>query len=364
MATDANPVAGSSPAAPPSTEALPDFRSFSSERNARDLGKAPAEAAEETRPHAESAPASDAADDAAENTAPASEAGKKESQEPPKGRGNAEARIKELLAENKRLKAEAEARAKAPEPPKAETKPAESSPAKPQSASKLEPPTKPVRPKEADFKTWDEYQAALSMYEDEREEYVDKLADFKAKKAVEEDRIQRQQQEQLRELQKGMEEAAKVYPDFAEKSGPVVKTLMEDASIPEAFKAAVGNSPVFHHLLYALSGEQSQALLQTARTNAIQAVKQLGVLEHTVMQELEKSKGSGEAKEQPRGDDGKFQKTTAPAKKVSEAPEPATELSGRGTAPADPEQSAVKHDDFTSFKNSRNRRDLESRRGQ
>jgi hypothetical protein len=66
-----------------------------------------------------------------------------------------------------------------------------------------------------------------------------------------------------------------------------------------------------------------------------------------------------------RGEDGKFKPAAKPAPetKVSKAPTPPKEVSGRGTTPTDEVEAAAKNNDFTAFRNAQNRRDFERRKG-
>ena len=267
---------------------------------------------------AESAPAKKESDNAADSDTA------KHSQEKPKQKTklSAEDRIAELESTIKKIKDGAGIK---------ETK-AEPSPAR-QAAPKLE---EPKKPKLEEFDDFNKFEEAKDKY------YLD-MADYRAKKAVAEDREQRQMEEQRTKVESEFAEAKKIYPDFEEKAAPIIKALTEDQSIHEAFKIAVGTSDVFTHLAYALSQEQSQALLELARTNPIQAVKKLGVLEESVRAELGK-------KAKPEVED----KTPEPIK--PRAPKPPSEVGGRGTAPEDEQRAAAKSGDFARFAEAENRK--------
>ena len=119
-------VQQNSSSAPQSPEQI-DLSSFSKEQRQewRNTGKLPepkkadAPAASEEKPKADSAPAKESSEPEKAEAAPDPESGK-HTQEPRKAKAGAEERIKELLAENKRLKAEREAKTEV----KAESSPA------------------------------------------------------------------------------------------------------------------------------------------------------------------------------------------------------------------------------------------------
>lgn len=267
----------------------------------------------------DSAPAQDKSDKAAEADAA------KPSQEKPKHKDktklSAEERIAELESTIAKIREGAgiktEAKAAAPQP----------------AAPKLE---EPKKPKLEEFDSFEKYEEAKDKY------YVD-MADYRAKKAVEEDRQARMMAEQRTKAESEMAEAAKVYPDFEEKSKPVMKTLLEDKSIHELFTLAVSTSDVFPHLVYALSNEQAQTLLETARKNPLLAIKQLGVLEAETRAQLAKPSKEPEAP-----------KTPEPPK--PRAPKPPAEVGGRGTAPDDETVQAARDGNFTAFQAAENRK--------
>lgn len=265
-----------------------------------------------------------------------------EKKQEPRGKLSAKERAEQLKAENSELQAELDKRAKLrrelAQPD--EKKPAESSTVDAKA---------PVKPKSDDFKTWDEYETA-------RDKYFEDVADYKASKAVADDRVKRAQEVQQKEMQEKWNDGKKRYTDFEKVINPVINTVLSDPQIPAIVKAMVNDSPVIVDLLYTLGGDANELheFLQLAKTNPLGAVRKLAITEDLVRQELGK-KGTA------RDESGQF--TKAPEKKSTEAPPPPSEVSGRGSTPADEVESAAKKDDFRTFREAANRRDLQRRKG-
>lgn len=287
-----------------------------------------------------------ASEDQAEKTSPAPEA-EKDSQErkdsKPKPRSNAETRVKELLAENKRLKSELETRSAT------QTKSAESSTAKPElkPAEQSKALEAPKKPKYEDFQTFEEYEAA-------KDRYFEELTDYKSKKAVEDFQRNQTQQAQQKVLNEQVAEARKLYTDFDDKAGPVLKAVFEDAGVHQAVKEAINRSPVLPHLLYAIGGKGELAkLVEAAKTDPLDAIRQINIYEYLVMQELEKSgKSNGKAKESEE---------ESPAQTVTRVPKPPSEIGGRATSTEDPGVAAARANDFRGAKAEWDRRAREGR---
>lgn len=355
MESDAqNPTAESSPATEQSPAEI-DLSSLSPEQRQtwRETGEVPPKPSKEESTTSKQSPEA-ASEDQAEKTSAAPEAGK-ESQErkdsKPKPRSNAESRIKELLAENKRALAnnkrlEAElAEVRRPR----ETKSAESSPAKvepkPAESKALEAPKKP---KYEDFQTFEEYEAA-------KDKYFEELTDYKSKKAVEDFQRNQTQQAQQKVINEQVTEARKLYTDFDDKAGPVLKAVFEDAGIHQAVKEAINRSPVLPHLLYAIGGKGELAkLVEAAKTDPLDAIRQINIYEYLVMQELEKpGKGNGKAQES--------EEEESPAQTVTRVPKPPSEVGGRATSTEDPGVAAARANDFRGAKAEWDRRAREGR---
>jgi hypothetical protein len=300
-----------------------------------------------------------AAASAAEKHAPASEAGKGKQEKP---RSNAETRLNEILddlrhaglspAELKTFKREARAEGQ----PKGEAHAAP--PEKTvQPAAKLEAPKKP---KQDDFKTWDEYEAS-------RDKYVDDLAAYTRKSAVEDFQAQQRLEAEQRDLREKIGDAKKRYGDEAETTiRETAKTVFSDSSVNATVKVMLNESPHLVDLAYVLGSKPDElsAFLKMAAENPGGAIRKLVLMEQLIADELAKGGGSGGAKEGATGSagrdpSGKF----TPAGKVTSAPPPPKELGGSGTPPPDEVASAVKAGDFASFRAAANRRDIARQKG-
>lgn len=352
------PVAESSPAA----ESSVSFPKGEARDTFMKTGKLPASkpeaspASEEKKSEpssAESAPAQASEAQSAENSAPASEAGKPNQEKDPQKRANAEdrkaqlnAEIRELLKSRDGLKQEIETLSQK------KSAPADSQPAKAETPELKA----PVKPKQDDFKTWEEYEAA-------RDKYFEELSDYKSKKAVAEDRIAREQEAGRKEMQGRLEEARKRYPDVDTVITPVAQTIFSDSKIDPAVKAIVNQSPVFVDLLYVMGGNQADfsEFVNLAKTNPGFAIRKAILLEDLVMKELSKKTA-----EPVRDESGKFTKQAegkAPEKKISDAPPPPKEVPS-GSPPTDEEAEAVKTGNMRAFMASANARDPRMRKGQ
>ncbi len=286
----------------------------------------------EFKPKAESAPAKETPAKVVETegkTAPASEPGK-ESQEPK--RNTAEARLNELLDDlraagltPKQLKTfESDYQRK-----EAKTEPAK---AAPEQTAKPVDPKAPIKPKASDFegKPWEEYEAA-------RDEYFEKLADYKASQAIEARDARQKQENVTKELTDRVEALSKQYG--AEAKGTIQeasKQLFDDAKVNGVVKELVNSSPLLVDVLYTLGGDKAgmDDFLADAKNNPGAAIRKFVLLEKLVQEEL--TKGSAE-KPTERGEDGKFK---APEKKTA-APAPPKELGGNRSAVPDEVENAT-----------------------
>ncbi len=275
-------------------------------------------------------------------------------QEPGKG---AEKRIKQLLAEKKELERKL-AEGKPPEG-KTETKPVESSTAKtqeqPKPENKLEAPKKP---KLDDFKTYDEYEAA-------KDEYFDKLADYKSQKALQDYRQQQATEAANKEFQSKFSDVVKRYPDAKEVIMPAADAIFKDQGIPLTLRTVIDGSKVFLDLLYVLGSDKAEldSFISLAKSDPQEAIRKVVLTESLVKEQL---KGTETAAE--RGADGKFKSAaesvgTAPEKKETKAPPPPHEVGARGTTPPDAADSAVKANNFRAFREAQNRKDAAKRQG-
>jgi hypothetical protein len=361
---DENKVAESSPAAeaPAAIEVPRDPAAYAAWRQ---TGKTPDAGAAAAKPKSE-APApskkesSAARESEAENNAPASEA---ESQQERKPRSNADTRLAEILADLKRsglspseLKT-FKRQAQAVEQPK---------PAQSQSEHTVKPteskidPAAPVKPKAEAYKTWEEFEAAKDKYHED-------LVDYKSQKAIGDYQAQQQQAAANTSMQAKFAEAKTRYGDEAETTiVSAAKSLTGDAQIPAAVRAMFEQSPVMTDLLYAMGSNapEFEEFLALAKSNPAAAIRKMVLTESLVSAELAKGAkaapaGSGSGDGAKRDDTGKF----SPAKKVTEAPPPPREASGRSAPPADEAEVAAKDGNFALYRAAANRRDLARLKG-
>jgi hypothetical protein len=307
-------------------------------------------------------------------TAPASEPGDKNQQEPrtPKRKSDAETRLNEILddlrkagftpAELKTFKREAQQ-----QPAKTE----------PQPAPKAEEAKPPVKPKPTDFQDYDKYQEAL-------DEWQKKTVAYEVQKALAEHNQRTRAEEQQRATQEKLNAAKQRYGDGAGEL--IVKTAREignDAEIPIAVKDIVGGSTVLADLMYTLGSkpEDLAAFIKEAKENPAAAIRRVVLIEKLVIDELGKTPqqpkteakpaegveapkgGEGEGTPQ-RGADGKFVAASeAPAKKVSQAPPPPKTAGGHSGPTPDEVEVAASGDDVRAYINAANRRDIARRKG-
>lgn len=318
-------------------------------RHTGKLPEAKAAPAEKKTPKAEAA----ATSNESENDAPASEAGTTKQEKKP--RSTAETRLNELLADLKTAGlSPAELKTFKRQAQKAET---EQPKIPEQTAKPAADPKAPERPKVDDFKTWEEYEAA-------RDKYFEDLADYKARQAVESDRARQRAEAADREMQAKLAEAKTRYGEDADTAIVAsAQAVFGDREVSPGVKAVLNDSPVLVDLMYALGSksDEFQAFLNEARTNPAAAIRRAVLVEKLVQDELAKSSpATGES--QVRDESGKFQKTT-PAKKITEAPPPPREASGRSAAPPDESESAFSANDFARFRAAENRKDIARRKG-
>jgi hypothetical protein len=313
--------------------------------------------AKPAQPKGESAPPKESSAEGQqpkEKSAPVSETGKQdqERQKPP--RDNAATRLNEILedlrkanltpAELKTFKREAQKAAEQVEQPKA-------APEKTENPTELKAPTKP---KQEDFKTYEEFEAA-------KDKYFEDMADYKAAKKFQEFQVEQARNSAYQRVQQKLNEAATKYADdpaAVETIQATSRALVSDQQIPLAVKAIIDQSDVWPDIVYTLGSkpEELQAFIKLAKENPGAAIRKAVLIEHLVTQELSKGSKSPKADDTPRDESGKFQKT--PEKEESDAPRPPREVSGRGATPPDEVNSAVKNNDFRKFRDSQNAKDM------
>ena len=310
------------------SELMPDRTAFTPEQDLewRKTGVLPSK--ESPKP-ADSEPAKSEAKATteAEKAAPAPEAGNKHQE--PRKRSDAESRIKELLAENKRLKSERDSQ---PAPQKA------AEPAKPE--------TQYTRPKPTLTDKTSDGKAKYADYE----EYVDAVADWRSEQRLEQYKRDEAIKAQTTKLQEELREAKTRYPDVDTIIKPTSDRLFNDQQIAPAVKAVFDQSPVLVDLLYVMGskGTEFNEFMQLAKDNPIAAIRQAVLTERLVIEELErKTESSAKVPEK---------------KQVSSAPPPPREVASN-QSPNDPVAGAVQRKDFNAYRAEANRAEIAKRKG-
>ena len=234
-----------------------------------------------------------------------------------KRRPDAESRIAELIAENKRLKAEREA------------KPAEAAKPEPK-AEKAQQYTRP-RPTPEDKNS--DGTPKYATYEDFSEE----LADWKYEQRRTSEQREQQQQAQTKEVQAKVKEAEARYPNFKEIAIPTVDAIVKNQDIPPVVKQMLNDSEVWTDLIFTLGGDPDALadFVEMAKTAPGKAIRYIANVEREIALELDK--GTTEATTAGRDASGKFAKAEAtPVKRGPEsAAEPPLEIGNRGTGSMD-----------------------------
>lgn len=243
-----------------------------------------------------------------------------------KRKPDAEARIKALAAENKRLKAEAEGR----NTPNPAEKPAE---------QKVQP-QQFTRPKPTVDDKGSDGKPKYATYED----FVEELGDWKAEQRWATQERERQQRQQSEEVTAKVKEAETRYPNFKEIAVPTVDAIVKNTKIAPVIKQMLNDSEVWTDLIFTLGSDPDElaAFVEMAEQTPGKAIRYIAKVESLITEELDKTNV-------PRGTPekdyttGKFVKTeTAPVKRGPEsAPEPPLEVGARGSGPMDESQKAL-----------------------
>lgn len=264
-----------------------------------------------------------------------------------------EKRFQELLSERDRLKAENEA-LKAPKPATEPAKPVQQL----QQTAQREP---TVEDKNQDgtfkYKTYEEFVKAQARWEVRQE--------------LAEQRQRETEQTKTQELLVKVNDARTRYgkEKVDEIIFPTSNAIRDDAAIPLAVKAMIGDSEVFPDLIFTLGSDKAEfaSFLQLAKTEPGKALRRIANMERLINEEL--SKGTAAA---GRDANGKFTaaQPSTPAKRGPEsAPAPPLEIGHRGTGTMDPAADALsratKGDPkaFREWKAAEDRKALARRRG-
>jgi hypothetical protein len=264
-----------------------------------------------------------------------------------------EKRFQDLLSERDRLKAENEA-LKAPKPAPEPAKPAP----QPQSAER-EPTVEDKNPDGTfKYKTYEEFVKAQARWEVRQE--------------LAEQRNRETEQTRTQELLVKVNDARTRYgkEKVDEIIFPTSNAIRDDAAIPLAVKAMIGDSEVFPDLIFTLGSNKAEfaSFLQLAKTEPGKALRRIRDMEKLIDEEL--SKGTTTAT--GRDASGKFTKpeSTTPAKRGPEsAPDPPLEIGHRGTGPMDESERALSdaqkgdRSAFRRWKDAEDRKELAHRRG-
>lgn len=196
---------------------------------------------------------------------------------------------------------------------------------------------------------------------DSIEAHTEALTDWKLDKR-EFERSQREAAEaQSKAIREKLADANSRYGEGAETSiRSAAKSIAESADVHPAVKSVLTDSAVLADVLYTLNSKEGElaSFIQLAKENPNAAIRKAVLLEHLISQELSK----GAPSETERDESGKFV-AQKPAKKVTEAPPPPREASGRNAAPPDDVASASKTLDFAAYRAAQNRRDLQRSQG-
>lgn len=254
-------------------------------------------------------------------TGPESETGTQ--REAPKR--NAEARIRQLVEENKRLREQQGAKPAAePVQPVQTEKPTQQTPPAAQG--------RPVRPKSEEFNTYPEYEAA-------EDKYLEDLADWKADQR---DKLKAQSQQEA-EVAKSNQQRAESWKERQESFR--TQTPDYDAAVAKA-----DSEPCSVAMVEFMLDSEHGAALQYHLATHVEDLRRIAALAPLAqIKELTKIEASLESK------------TPAPTpttkKPTTGASKPPTELSGRATAPEDEAASAIEAGDFDRYRRIMNARD-------
>lgn len=355
MADVETPAAESSPAAEPAKQETPKAaETFSVPTNVDDYAKWKQSG---ELPKGKPSKSEDSAPSEKSSVTPDSEPGAHKRQ------GNADTRkqelneeIRGLIARRDELKREIEGA-----PPEKKDVKRESSTAQP---AQPEASKRPVKPKQDDFKTWDEFDQAL-------DKYTEDLSRFIASEMLQEHIQKSQQAAQAQAMQLKLDDAKSRYGEEAEpKVLETAKSVFEDQKIAPAIKTAIGRSDVMVDALYVMGSDQGElkAFIDLAAKDPLEALRKWFTVEALVRAELEKNAGKPPASENgtpPRGEDGKFLPASKPpAKTQKTAPAPATELGANSSPPGDIRDRAAASGDVRAFMEEGNRRDFARWKGQ
>lgn len=258
---------------------------------------------------------------------------------------NAEARIKELAAANKKLLQELEDVRK-PKETKADSSTAKAAEQTPAKAAEVA----PTRPKPIPTEKGADGKPKYATYWAFEEDLIDWKTEQREAKQQREQQVTQQQQT----MSKKLEEARGRYTDFDPVTKPLIQDLMKP-DVPRQVMDVLNDSPVLPDLLYTIGGTEASKtdFLEACRTNPAKALRVALLIEQEIVKELGKAPVA--AKKDSEAE-------TAAAAPKPRAPKPPTEVGGRGAPGEDALLSAAKTGDFRTFDAEQTRRALASRR--
>ncbi|MGH9505240.1 MAG: hypothetical protein ACRD20_20495 [Terriglobales bacterium] len=283
-----------------------------------------------------------------------------------------EKRFRELLDDKKKLEARLEALERGKSSTDTRDTKQESQPA---AKEELKPPL-PLRKFLEQFfadakNKGKEYEEGVEAWDTAQAAFRDQETTKKIAQALQGERQQSAAKVVAESLLRQIEEMKTRYPDFdVAKLDEAAGQLMAK-EVPLVVKHMLGGSKVYGDLMYVLSTDPKFADLVTlAKTDPLEAMRQIAVTESLVKEQLTKGKtgkaAAGEDKGKQRNADGTFvssDKTKssdgtkdAASETKPRAPKPVSEVGGRGTASEDTLASAAKAGDFKSFEAESNRR--------
>ena len=284
-------------------------------------------------------------------TAPGPEPGVRQEQR----RNGAPERLEEILSDLKRA-------GLSPSELKTFRREAQARTAEPETTAQPPPPEPPKplkKPVLDDYTSWDEYNAA-----------TDEFHELKTREILQEE-IRKLNEHHMRAqaqqtANQKLEEAAKRYGENAKDTIQSTATaIFHDPGVHAVFKETVGSSTVIADLLYVMgSRNELQELLGLAKSDPLQAVRKVVLLEQLVQDELRKGSSDNGQETPERDETGKFVSQRPPAKRTTEAPPPTREVSGRASPPPDDQDAAFARNDVRAYFQAANRRDIAQRRGQ
>lgn len=133
-------------------------------------------------------------------------------------------------------------------------------------------PEAPVKPKIADFNDYDKFESA-------KDEYFEKLADYKARKAVEGVTVKTEQQKRASEWDARQAEARKTYTDFDE----VISS--SEKLVTPAMAHAIVNGEAGTDIAYFLGKNPAELKRISAIQDPLLQVKELGKIEARIAQD-------------------------------------------------------------------------------